>query len=331
MLFEPRCYVHIGAPKTGSTWLQKACFDNREALRSQGLLYPDVSLRGYAHHDLAFLLSGGYPEWATPQPRTIAELATDLRCSLRNHKGSVLLSSEDFYLFPNPRGLMELLTSTETLVNRRPGIIVYIRRQDDAHESWYNQTIKAQGYTHDIETCIRASHDLFDYAKQLSTWAGIFGRDSLIVRPTDPSEFHGGDLLSDFVSILGLDSTSLTAPVAPVNTSLNRDILEFQRVLNGLPLHVKERRRYHHQLMELSSQTAGSSLFDERPLLDPRQRAAIMNSYRASNRETARAYMARDELFFQVEQERDAQRPAAPGLNAEKLAAIVGWLLLRGD
>lgn len=251
---------------------------------------------------------------------------------LRSHEGSVVLSSEDFYLFPNPRGLMELLTSTGALVNRKPAIIVYVRRQDDAHESWYNQTIKAQGYTHDVETCVREFHDLFDYSKQLSVWADIFGKDSLIVRSFDPSEFHGGDLLTDFLSVVGFDRGLLaTVPVERANTSLNRDVLEFQRILNGLPLDVQKRRRFHHQLMELTAQTAGSSLFDERPMLNAHRRAQILNSYAASNRETARTYMARDELFSQTEQEPEAAAPAAPGLNAEKLAAIAGWLLLCSD
>src|SRR5262249_54363877 len=99
------CYVHIGAPKTGSTFLQQVVHDNRAALRPRGLLSPEVSLRGFGHHDLAFLLAGGYPEWATPQPRTLAELAAELDEATQGHAGPVLLSSEDFYLCPAPQRL----------------------------------------------------------------------------------------------------------------------------------------------------------------------------------------------------------------------------------
>jgi hypothetical protein len=331
MRSEPRCYLHIGAPKTGSTLLQRVCFENRGVLEAQGVLYPDVSLRGYGHHDLAFLLSGGYPTWATPQPRSLSELAADLRSSVHGHNGSILLSSEDFYLFPNPSGLMEFLTSTGALENRKPIVIAYVRRQDDAHESWYNQTIKAQGYTHDVETCISEFRDLFDYCKQLSAWADVFGRNSLIVRPFEPPEFNRGDLLDDFLSTVGVDSSVLAVTVERINTSLNRDILEFQRILNALPLDVRTRRRFHHQLMELTSRTVGASLFDERPMIDPRKRAEILESYAESNRETARTYLARDLLFSQTQQEIEAHSLVEPGLNVKKLAAIVGWLLLQGD
>jgi hypothetical protein len=37
---RPRVYFHIGAPKTGTTYLQRVMHDNRPALRSAGLLYP---------------------------------------------------------------------------------------------------------------------------------------------------------------------------------------------------------------------------------------------------------------------------------------------------
>ena len=74
MVSHSHCFLHIGAPKTGTTLLQRVLFENKERLRNYGIDYPDISLRGYGHHDLAFLIAGGYPDWATPQPRTLAEL-----------------------------------------------------------------------------------------------------------------------------------------------------------------------------------------------------------------------------------------------------------------
>ena len=37
---QPRVYFHIGAPKTGTTYLQRVLHENRPALRRAGLLYP---------------------------------------------------------------------------------------------------------------------------------------------------------------------------------------------------------------------------------------------------------------------------------------------------
>jgi hypothetical protein len=45
---ERRVFLHIGAPKTGTTYLQAVCGHNREALRSRGIEYPEAF--GDAHH-----------------------------------------------------------------------------------------------------------------------------------------------------------------------------------------------------------------------------------------------------------------------------------------
>lgn len=307
--------------------LQRVLFENRDVLDRHSILYPDVSLRGYGHHDLAFLLGGGYPSWATPQPRSLEDLEAELRQRIEQHQGSVLLSSEDFYLCPNPEALFETLTGAGTLVNRTPAVIVYIRRQDDAHESWFNQTIKAQGYTHEIDASIEEFWPLWDYEKNLARWESVFGRENMIVRPYASEEFRDASLLSDFLAILGLDSREFDAPIERVNTSLNRDLLEFQRIANRLPVEPRLRRLFHRQLMQLNEQTRGSGLFDERPLLDATRRASIVSSYINGNNAVARRYLDREALFAPVAQ--DTATPVrSDGLSVEKLAAIFGWLLM---
>ena len=47
-----RVTLHIGANKTGSSALQKLLFTNRNALRRNSVLYPDVGVASNAHHIL---------------------------------------------------------------------------------------------------------------------------------------------------------------------------------------------------------------------------------------------------------------------------------------
>lgn len=328
MASSPVCYVHIGAPKTGSTILQKRCFEQRDRLLARGLLYPDVSVRGFGHHDIAFLIGGGYPAWATPQPLDLAQLEAMTRRAIEHHSGSVLLSSEDFYLCPNPGGLRKFLERSGALDGRELRIVVYVRRQDDAHESWFNQTVKAQGYTHDIDTCVREFFDLFDYRLQLSGWEAEFGREALHLRVFDPRRFVGGTLERDFGDALGVGLAACDDGEPVVNISLNRDLLEYQRALNRLPLSPQQKRSLHHSLMRLSGLSKGGGLFDERPYLDRQRREALRAAYATSNRLTARAYLRRDELFADDPLPPDAPPPAAIGLTGEKLAAITGWLAI---
>lgn len=44
-----RVFLHIGAPKTGTTFLQTVMWQNREVLRAQGVLYPGASRMDHYH------------------------------------------------------------------------------------------------------------------------------------------------------------------------------------------------------------------------------------------------------------------------------------------
>lgn len=51
---RPRVYLHVGAPKSGTSYLQNILWQNRETLRTDGVLYPGTSYSAqfYAAHDL---------------------------------------------------------------------------------------------------------------------------------------------------------------------------------------------------------------------------------------------------------------------------------------
>lgn len=321
-------YIHIGVPKTGTTFLQKMLTENRNLLLERGILYPGAHLRGFGHHDIAFLLSGGYPDWAIPQSRSLEELITALKIEAADHAGPVLLSSENFYLYPEPEKLFKLLSDAGLFKNRRPVIIVYLRRQDDAHESWYNQTIKAQGYTHTAQESVESFFGLWDYRAELERWESVFGQQNLLVRPYEKSQFVGGSLLSDFAKQINLSLDGFVISNAQVNTGLNRDILEFQRLINALPLDHPERRRFHRELIDLTARTAGSGLFDEAPVIDLALRQAILERYAECNAQVAERYLGSSQLFTEKPQEYSGATTPA-GLTTEKLARIMGWLIIK--
>ena len=321
-------YIHIGAPKTGTTFLQKVLTENRNLLLERGILYPGAHLRGYGHHDIAFLLSGGYPDWAIPQSRSLEELIAALKVEAADHAGPVLLSSENFYLYPDPEKLLKLLSDAALLKNRHPVVIVYLRRQDDAHESWYNQTVKAQGYTHTAQKSVESFFGLWDYRAELERWESVFGQQNLLVRPYEKSQFVGGSLLSDFAKQINLSLDGVIVSSAQVNTGLSRDILEFQRLVNTLPLDYPERRRFHRELIELTARTAGSGLFAEAPVLNLAVRQAILERYAEGNAQVAERYLGNSQLFTEKPQEYTGAT-TNPGLTTEKLARIMGWLIFK--
>lgn len=285
-------------------------------------------MRGWGHHDLAFLIAGGYPDWATPQPRPLAELVADLAKEVRGHEGDVLISSENFFLFPSPAAVATMLQESGTLEGRAISVVVYLRRQDAAHESWYNQTIKAQGATHDFDACVEQYQQLWDYRLQLAAWSKEFGSDALIVRPYEREQLLNNSLADDFLQILGVDSSTWTIPAERVNSGLNNDALEFQRIINTLPLTVQQKRRFHRDLIAMSARFAGTGVFDDAPVAGGARRRAILESYDEGNRAVAQTFLGRTTLFT----EKPVDQPATTStLTVEKLAAIVGWLLVERD
>jgi hypothetical protein len=318
--------LHIGAPKTGSTAIQRFIFDNRDQLKSQGILYPDVSLRGYGHHDLAFLLGGGYPEWATGQDKPLAQLRSELKAAVQSSDAhTVVISSENFFIFPNPQNLLETLQEAGLQAHDQISIVCYIRRQDDAHMSWYNQTVKAQGNTLDFAASVRRDFDLWDYAERLRPWQDTFSEANFILH--DYARFTREDIRVDFLQILGLSPQAFDLPSGRINERINRDILNVQRLLNRLPLRVANKRRYHKQLIELTAAAADKAVFDDSPFLSLADRQALVDAYAASNEATARSFFHRCELFAPVTPEEHANTGTAPrGLTLTKIGFTLNWL-----
>ncbi len=319
-----KCWLHIGAPKTGSTAIQHFLAANEEALAKFGYVYPLAARRSDGHHDLAFLSGGGYPDWATPQPESLDALVSRLQAEIADGPSSLILSSENFNLLCEPQAALRLMARLG-FSRDESVIVVYVRRQDDAHASWYNQAVKAQAYTGSVAEKIANSWDIWDYAGKLDAWAEVFGHDNLRVRPYQPEDLPGNDVRLDLLTILGLPEEAFDFPVERINTHINRDILEFQRQLNRLPLPTQDKRHFHKDLIALTVASKGLELFDDSPLLSRSQRREILATYSEGNNQVAKTYLGREELFQTLDSGPDSKDYS--GLTVEKLAGIVGWLL----
>lgn len=318
--------LHIGAPKTGSTAIQRFIFDNRDQLKAQGILYPDVSLRGYGHHDLAFLMGGGYPDWATPQDKPLAQLSNELRAEVQGSNAhTVVISSENFFIFPNPRALRETLQAAGMQDHDRVSIVCYLRRQDDAHMSWYNQTVKAQGNTLSFAASVRRDFGLWNYAERLQPWRDTFTEAEFVLH--DYARFTREDIRVDFLQMLGLSPQAFELPAGRINERINRDILKVQRLLNRLPIQVASKRRYHKQLIALTAAAANQSVFDDRPFLSRDECQVLLDAYAESNQATAQTFFQRSELFVPVTQdERSETSTASPAGMLTKIGFTLCWL-----
>lgn len=314
--------VHIGAPKTGSTAIQRALHAAGPALHAHGIAYPDTHLRGWGHHDLCIALAPSTPDWATPSPHGLDGMGRCLAEVVPESVRTVLLSSENFFLFPEAEKLRAWVTRWWGPPDRVV-IDVFVRRQSELVESWYNQLVKAQGFAGTFEESVARDGTLWDVEARLAPWAQAFGDASVRVHA-----YHRvrARVVAAYGAVLGLPEGVLIDPPGRANTRLVRDALEYQRQLNTLPLPVPQKRRFHRALTALSARADDVGLLDT-PFVSSARLAAIEATYAAGNARVADRFCGGVSPFddgpLRARGEDDY-----PGLRPEALARLGGWLML---
>ncbi len=87
---DRRVYVHVGLPKTGTTFLQTSLLQNRDALREDGVLYPGGGERMFL---AAVDVRGTHKAWGRKRSE-VAGSWDALARRARDHEGVTVLSQE---------------------------------------------------------------------------------------------------------------------------------------------------------------------------------------------------------------------------------------------
>jgi hypothetical protein len=242
-----QCWLHIGVEKTGTTSIQGFLAANRTTLRAEGRLYPITPGRVSHLGLVAFALDddridGARKSRGLTTPSKIAAFRDDFVSSLAaeiaaGDASEIIFSNEVISSRVRNPGEISRLKALCAGIARNTKIVVYLRNQVDFLVSRYTTVIQAGGR----EEFRARSTRLADYTILLNRWAAVFGRENLIVRRFEPSDFVDGDLLTDFAATIGLESTKLVS-VPRYNESLDVESLAFLRAINRhLPRRTSER------------------------------------------------------------------------------------------
>jgi hypothetical protein len=234
---ERRVYLHIGAPKTGTTYLQAVCGRNRDALRSRGIEYPEAF--GDAHHKAVWDLR------ETPDQREgtkgIEGSWGRLVEIVNGADGDVLLSSEHFVFALRPQveravssldGEVHVIYTARDLGRQVPA--VWQERIKNQKTVAYHEFVRAviDGSGPGAKSFWGAQ----DAARALDRWAtastGISADRVHVV--TAPPPGSARTLLWDrFASVLGLSASDFDATGAgAANESLSMLQTELLRRYN---------------------------------------------------------------------------------------------------
>lgn len=217
--------LHIGAPKTGSSAIQRHCCLHAAALRDAGLHYPphplDANGVSGGHGELFGLLLGG--QAAAARRALACHLADARRAGCR-----LVLSAEGIFA--------QAAAIVPALPTRRCHVVCLVRHPLDAIASHHNQGIKRHFGTGPL---VQAAEALVTRAHvnptlsggALLDWLRSCGRERMTVLPYIV-DGRPVDAVASFLAVFGL---SAPPGSPPINRSYTPAAAALRRMVNGLP------------------------------------------------------------------------------------------------
>lgn len=194
---KPRIVIHIGATKTGSTFIQHTLEKNRPALLRQGVWFPEV---GQYWQPTRPHKQAGHSEFTRAAVRDDPTLRDHIRRGLELMDGrihTIVLSSEAYFLHESAHQLADYFAGHPV------EMVVYLRRQDEWANSQYCEFV-AGGAVGRVDVPIDewlklpVTRRRLDYMVPLKAWSDTIGIENVRVRIFDREQFEGGDLIADF-------------------------------------------------------------------------------------------------------------------------------------
>jgi len=282
---SPRIVLHIGAPKTASTYLQRRLRADPNHLRKHGIYVPVLPLVAEMAGNAKLLATAlsrrpsltfqrAFPKIdvsALDPTRLVAELLHDWRAGAE----SIVLSAENFRPNHAPR-LRELLPETAPCV-----VVLFVRRQDRWIDSYFNQMVKTNEINEDISTFVAQLCDTDgermcrpDWFAHYQAWRDAFGDCKVVFYDEVASDIFGA-----FIAAAGLEPVPDLIDIDRAQVSLN--VYELAYLLD-----LKTPIDYPDFLLRRTASEKASrrlGLHETRSLLSNADLERLRNRFEASN------------------------------------------------
>lgn len=299
-------FIHIGAEKTGSTSIQHFLNLNRKKLQQKGICFPvtpgvenHTKLMYYARNEntfeeenLAFRVFIPHSTEAFRQ-----ELKASLIEEIRHYSPKpqkVIFSNEHCSSRLYHPEELERLRDLFGLFSKDIRIIIYLRRQDDFLLSTYSTNIKSgKVFPFFVPEMNEETMHRYDYLRLLDLWASVFGKENLIVKVFERSTMVNGDVVQDFLSLIGIDINDDYAIPEEKNRSLDVYTMEFLRKFNSyVPMFVQNKLNPNRgNIVNILTEISGP----ERISIDSEELTRFFNLFEKSNREVAIKYLGHED------------------------------------
>lgn len=248
-----RIYLHIGSEKTGSTALQHFLSINSKGLDQDGFVYPSsrdqlfYSQRRRGHFPLAASFFQDLPDFVSRREHHDNKTILDHLKKVIEFEGrKIILSCEHF---SSRLSSDHIRIFSSALSSHEVSIIFYMRPQKDLVLSSH-ATAVINGYRNRFYVeSLSLDNPYLNYDKMLGPWAEHFGAENIIVR--DYRYLLKGNVIDDFMSILGVDDLSLFSRKGPRNKAMSPKEVDFVRRINAYLPRYEEAGNFWHGYLVL--------------------------------------------------------------------------------
>lgn len=243
---SPRAVLHVGLPKTGTSFVQGVLRANVDTLGKHGVRLPPGA-ETYPSQELFLAVlyvterSEAWGRSVEAGRRAWARIAADVR----RHRGSTVISSETLCL-ATPDQIERILTD---LAGVEVDVVVTVRDPARQVPAEYQEGVKhgrRMSYPAFLDTILaedepsgdqrRSTRERFwraqDPVAVLDRWAAHVGPERCHVVTTPPAGTEPVELWSRMADVLGVRDVAVEMPPKEVNTSLGAVQIEVLRRLN---------------------------------------------------------------------------------------------------
>lgn len=244
----PRVFLHVGEPKTGTTFLQQVMWRNRSALAGQGVLLPGHHPQDHfrASHDLR-----GVPR-PEDDPAGAWDGEWDLLAEQALRADHIAVISHELFSSVDPH---QAARAVRSLAGAELHIVLTVRDIATLIPAEWQETVKHRNKMSWLDWLVDVIDDeapladrrrfwfwrVHDTAEILAMWSRKVPAAHVHVVTVPPAGSPTGLLWERFAEVIGIDPVSVDISRADPNTSLGIPEIEFLRRLNHrLPDEVPE-------------------------------------------------------------------------------------------
>ncbi|HET6561105.1 MAG TPA: hypothetical protein VFG72_04465 [Marmoricola sp.] len=256
-----KVFLHIGAMKTGTTYLQHLMDENRQNLAKAGFLFPGESWRDQWLAVLDVLASTAGTVSRTPESQGMWQKVT---AEMLAHRGRASVLSMEFLSYADPEQAAQVLAA---FPDREVHVVITVRDARSAVPAQWQTSCRMAG-TVPLPRLITAMGKPVDdpgegraakllqrtqgIRRMLDVWTPLVGAERVHVVTVPPKGSDPTLLWTRFAGVLGLRPSLCRPPTTYIHTSLGYTSSELLRLLNvalGPDAKSPETRRVKRELV----------------------------------------------------------------------------------